>query len=211
MSGLCSQHQGHDPNCPRCTALPVGQGLLIDVPAHCGVDDDNQRFTTREALEWVKRMAGVDAFDLDVAACEESHHAPVWYGQGRYGFTDGLYTVSNPWTGRVFCNPPWGHIGPWVDTAWREMSRREGPITVAMILPGNRTHRTWWQELVEPVRDQKWPGVAPLILRVGDPVPTLTTHFAPKRFAYGGPGNPLGIGVAEPNFTSVAIVWRRAA
>lgn len=23
MSGICSQHQGHDPNCPRCTAIPL--------------------------------------------------------------------------------------------------------------------------------------------------------------------------------------------
>jgi hypothetical protein len=23
MSGICSQHQGHDKNCPRCTAIPL--------------------------------------------------------------------------------------------------------------------------------------------------------------------------------------------
>jgi hypothetical protein len=23
MSGICSAHQGHDPNCPRCTATPL--------------------------------------------------------------------------------------------------------------------------------------------------------------------------------------------
>lgn len=178
----------------------MSQGLLIDVPAHNGVDDDNQRFTTREALEWVKGVAGVDAFDLDVAACVESHHAPKWYGQQVDGsFVDGLATLTNPWVGNVFCNPPWGSIGPWVAEAWSIWIHRGAELqSISMLLPGNRTHRPWWQGLVERYRDGR-----------GTEGVRLTTHFAPKRFAYGGPGNPLGIGVGEPNFTSVALVWRR--
>lgn len=26
MSGICSEHRDHDPDCPRCTALPVEDG-----------------------------------------------------------------------------------------------------------------------------------------------------------------------------------------
>jgi hypothetical protein len=170
------------------------QGTLIDVPAHCGVDDDNQRFTTREALAWVKAVAGVEAFDLDVAACPESHHAPVWYGRQVDGsWVDGL---KAPWFGRVFLQPPWDDLYPWIQTAWAQWTfTTHSPSVIAALLPGNRTHRPWWQELVEPHRD------------IGG---LLKAHFAPKRFAYGGPGNPLGIDVPEPNFTSVALVWRRA-
>lgn len=183
----------------------MNQPALIDVPAYCGVDDDNQRFTSREALAWCKSLTGVHEYDLDVAACPESHHAPIWFGRQLDGtFCDGL---GMSWWGHVFCNPPWDDIGPWVDGAWQAF--REGRVSVvAMLLPGNRTHRPWWQELVEPLRD----GRGEALRRAGrlNPVASLEVHFAPKRFAYGGPGNPLAIGVGEPNFTSVALVWRRA-
>lgn len=177
------------------------QGTLLDVPAHAGVDDDNQRFTTREALAWLKSVAGVEAFDVDVAACPESHHAPVWYGRQLDGsWVDGLRAE---WWGNVFLQPPWSDIYPWIDRAWSNcLGNPRGPLeTISALLPGNRTHRDWWVELVEPYRDGRGrPRHGGLSLEV---------RFAPKRFPYGGPGNPLAIGVGEPNFTSVALVWRR--
>lgn len=183
----------------------MNQGTLIDVPAYSGNEDDNQRFTLEPAKQWCLALNNLDRFTLDVAACPESHLAPVWYGQQDDGsFLDGLHTLSNPWHGDVFCNPPWNHIGPWVDLAWIEMSKRPDLLTVTMLLPGNRTHRPWWQELVEPFRDG---GTSP----TGIGGARLKSHFAPERFAYGHPGNPRGIGCGEPNFTSVALVWRRAA
>ncbi len=72
-------------------------------------------------------------------------------------------------------------------------------ISITMLLPGNRTHRPWWQELVEPFfRRERKPLAGP----------QLNLHFAPERFPYGAPGNPTGRDVAEPNFTSVCLVWR---
>lgn len=180
----------------------MNQATLIDVPAHCGIDDDNQRFTTERALRWVKQVAGVNAFDLDVAACVESHHAPVWYGQQLDGsFVDGL---RMPWFGRTFLQPPWSDIDPWAENAWAPlMSIARGPVEViASLLPGNRTHRPWWQKYVEPYRDGR--GRPPF-----GQFERLDVYFAEERFSYGGPGNPRGIGAPEPNFTSVALVWRR--
>jgi hypothetical protein len=168
------------------------QGTLINVAPHNGNPDPNQRYTIRRAIEWCKRTAGVTEYDLDVAACEESHHAHLWYGVAENG-------LSLPWFGDVFCNPPWDDIEPWVQKAWAEFERPRGPegdsllASISMLLPGDRTHRPWWRMLVEPVRDRG--GV-------------LTVHFAPERFPYGGPGNPEGIGAPEPNFTSCLLVWR---
>ena len=79
-------------------------------------------------------------FSLDVAASE--HNAKC----GRFFDIDddGL---SRSWTGeRVWCNPPYSEIRPWVEKAWAECGR--APVIVRF-LPANRTEQGWWQDLVE--------------------------------------------------------------
>lgn len=173
--------------------------LELGVEPHNGNGDENQRYTIRRAVDWARKVSGVTMFDLDVAACAEAHHAPVWYDRA----TDGL---KQPWFGNVWCNPPWNDIEPWVEKAWGELDEtdpRRLPLwRICMLLPGNRTHRPWWQTFVEPFRDGPDVSTGPIELR---------TRFAPERFPYGGPGNPEAIGTPEPNFTSVLLVWRRVA
>lgn len=175
------------------------QGTLIEIPQHNGNPDPNQRYTTREALAWCKRVAGVDSFDLDAAACHESHHARDWYGDKGSHFLDGL---SNVWYGNVWCNPPWDDIEPWTEKAWRSFAQATPSVlTVSMLLPGDRTHRPWWQRWVEPYRDQPlesshdlaFPDAVPEIVLLEDR-PRLTLHFAPEGFvplAYTGKGDVL--------------------
>lgn len=172
--------------------------LFPEVRPHCGNEDENQRFTISRAKDWCLRIAGVREFTLDVAACAESHHAHLWYGQAE----DGL---RMPWFGDVFCNPPWDNIGAWVEKAWYEMRVTALISSISMLLPGDRTHRPWWRELVEPFRDGRDFDGPPL----KEKLVQLSTHFAPERFPYGSPGNPRGIGVAEPNFTSCLLLWKR--
>lgn len=185
------------------------QQLLIDVPPHNGIADTDQRFTTRETIAWCKRVAGVSDYDLDAAACEESHHAATFYTREQNG-------LIRPWFGDTFDNCPWSDIYPWVLKSWREWNAaadraREAEglptlISISMLLPGDRQHMEWWQDLVEPFRDGREHGHA----REGAYGVRLTTHYPPKpRPHYGHPGNPLGIGCVEPNFTSVLLVWRR--
>lgn len=168
------------------------QALLIDVPQHAGVEDENARFTLDDIFEWAKKRADVEKFQLDVAACEEAHRAERWYSKEQ----DGL---SLQWWGNVWCNPPWSDIEPWVVKAWLETMSSSAVLSVAMLLPGDRRHRPWWQRHVEPYRDRRQ-------MRAGV---ALETHDPPTRPAYGHPGNPRGIGCAEPNFTSVLLVWKR--
>jgi len=172
----------------------VTQATLIEVPPHAGNPDENQRFTPRDALAWCLSKTGLQAYDLDVAACREAHHAPLWYGLDHPDAArrDGL---TARWWGNVFCNPPWGDIYPWLQRAWSawDFGGLEVP-SMTFVLPGDRTHMPWWQEYVEPFRDNGG---------------SLTTHYPPKpRPYYGHPGNPNGIGCVEPNFTTVVLHWR---
>ncbi len=51
---------------------------------------------------------------------------------------------------RIWCNPPFSDIRPWIKKAWDEQDAE----LVVMLLPANRTEQRWWQDLVEPHRDR---------------------------------------------------------
>jgi phage N-6-adenine-methyltransferase len=166
------------------------QPLLPGIPPPLE-DDPDRRYTLRHTLEWCKRVAGVDAFDLDVAADDEAHVCERYYTARENGLTQ-------PWSGRVWCNPPYSDIGPWVRRAWGAMFGRNAPEVVAMLLPANRSEQPWFQVEVEPYRDGRYDG----------PV-RLTTHYLPGRQSFGRPGNPLGVNVGSPEFGCVLLLWRR--
>ena len=149
--------------------------------------DGDQRFTMRETDVWCRAKAGVDAWDLDVAACEESHLAEKFFTKADDGLT-------KEWHGRVWCNPPFSDIGPWVRKA--NYQAHTNAEVVAMLLPANRTEQAWWQQGIEDVRDR--------------PGSILRTHFLPSRTRFGHPGNRDGIGVGSPPFGCVLLVWRRS-
>jgi phage N-6-adenine-methyltransferase len=160
---------------------------LFELPAAESLEQD-ERYTTRDTMDWCAKQAGVDAFDLDVAACEESHKAETF-------FTVAMDGLTRPWFGRVWCNPPYSDIAPWVAKAWREMESLPGPDVIAMLIPASRTEQGWWQTDVEAWRDRH--------------KSQLTTHFLPGRTRFGHPGNPEGVGVGSPPFGCVLLVWRR--
>lgn len=146
--------------------------------------DPDKRYTTAETMAWCKERAGVPVWDLDVAADEESHWSGIWYDIERNG-------LVREWSGRVWCNPPYSDIEPWVKKAWLEYRRGDCDV-IAMLLPANRTEQPWWQDLVEDQRDM---GLG------------LRTHFLPGRVRFGHPGNPKGHGVGSPPFGCVLLVW----
>lgn len=169
----------------------AGQTLIPGIDPVRPLDLDS-RFTLRPTLDWCKRVAKVEAFDLDVAACAEAHCAPRYYTID----DDGL---RQPWNApHVWCNPPYSDIGPWVARAWEQM-RAGACELVAMLLPATRSEQPWWQDMVEPFRDRRKRGIR------------LTTHYLPGRQNFGIPGNPLGVGVGSPPFPVVMLLWSRSA
>jgi phage N-6-adenine-methyltransferase len=112
------------------------QQVLVNGPR----DDVDDRGTTPEVFDPIN--ARFD-FTVDVAAAAHNAKVPRFYTIN----DDGL---AQDWTGeRVWCNPPYSDVRPWVEKA-----HASGAEVVVMILPANRTDQAWWQDLVEPYRDR---------------------------------------------------------
>jgi phage N-6-adenine-methyltransferase len=124
-------------------------------------------------------------FTIDVCASEHNTKLPRFFDKK----VDGL---AASWAHeRVWCNPPYSDIKPWVKKAWAETLAH---LTV-LLLPANRTEQGWWQNLVEPHRDR--------------PGSILTTEFLRGRTRFIAPG-ASGIGPNErPPFGCVLLIWNR--
>jgi phage N-6-adenine-methyltransferase len=82
-------------------------------------------------------------FTIDAAASTVNAKLPRYWT----AHEDGL---AQNWTGeRVWCNPPYSNIEPWVIKA----AARETDLAV-LLLPANRTEQGWWQRHLEPIRDR---------------------------------------------------------
>lgn len=98
-------------------------------------------------------------FDLDPCSPCKGANAPVWARQHFTLADDGL---AQEWHGRVWLNPPYHSLGPWLqkaaDAVWCrhmpnaptwESAERDKPLceTVVGIIPA-RTHRRYWRAFV---------------------------------------------------------------
>lgn len=122
-------------------------------------------------------------FTLDVAALP--HNAKL-----ERHFTPDVDGLAQSWAGeRVWCNPPYSSIEPWVEKAWES-----GAQLVVMLLPANRTEQGWWQRHIEPRRDQ--PG-------------GIRVEFLPGRMRFIAHGADR-IGPNErPPFGVCLVIWDR--
>lgn len=101
--------------------------------------------------------------------------------------------LEHEWTNeRVWCNPPYSEIGPWVDKAWREYGF--GCERIVMLLPANRTEQRWWQDMVEPKRDR---GLG------------LSLQFLAGRLRFNGVNHPADGKGNRPPFGCCLLVWAR--
>lgn len=127
-------------------------------------------------------------FTLDVAAAPHNAKTERFFTRADNG-------LEQSWAGeRVWCNPPYSNIGDWVAKAWREFEN--GTDLIVMLLPANRPEQAWWQDLVEPLRDQ--PRLS-----------GLRTEFLRGRMRFIKPGQ-TAIGPNErPPFGCVLLIWSR--
>lgn len=80
------------------------------------------------------------AFTLDAAASTSNRTSCL-----RHLFVEHVDGLTVPWTGSVWCNPPYGRrLGDWVEKGYRESSMC-GTSVVVMLLPA-RTDTSWWHD-----------------------------------------------------------------
>ncbi len=102
--------------------------------------------------------------------------------------------LTKSWEGeRVWCNPPYSNIEPWLIKATDEYIHT--PLTV-MLLPANRTEQGWWQRYVEPYRDQR--------------NYELRVEFLPGRMRFDRPNAVIGPKGDRPPFGCCLLIWGSA-
>lgn len=146
--------------------------------------DVDDRATTPEMFAEIAGRFG--GFTLDAAAAAHNTKCPQFFTAE----DDGL---AQSWAGhRVWCNPPYSDITPWVRKAWSEFLTGK-VISIVMLLPANRTEQAWWQQHVEPYRDLAGP--------------CLTVEFLPGRPRFIRRG-ATAVGPNErPPFGCCLLVW----
>jgi phage N-6-adenine-methyltransferase len=103
-----------------------------------GVDD---RATTPEVFGPLHERF---RFTLDAAALPHNAKLPRYFTPEQNG-------LEQSWKDeRVWLNPPYSNIEPWVEKALSE-----DVALVVMLLPANRTEQMWWQYHIEPKRDKE--------------------------------------------------------
>jgi hypothetical protein len=100
--------------------------------------------------------------------------------------------LEHCWDGqRVWVNPPFSKLSPWVERAWDEPTE-----VVCILLPNNRQEQPFWQNMVEPFRDR--------------PGSVLTTRFLRKRRPFLHLGEGIGNRTSKnPPFGLVVLIWDR--
>lgn len=102
-------------------------------------DVDDRAITDEDFAPLNKRFG----FTIDAAASVENAKLPRFW-------TVDDDALAQSWTDeRVWCNPPYSNIRPWVEKAHHEYVIGDAELIV-MLLPANRTEQRWWQDKVEP-------------------------------------------------------------
>lgn len=87
------------------------------------------------------------AFQLDPCATRATAKAPRFYTPRQNG-------LLRPWDGRVFLNPPYSEVLPWVERAARLTRRGRCPLVIALLPPCVDTG--WWHDWVLPYAQILW-------------------------------------------------------
>lgn len=126
-------------------------------------------------------------FTIDAAAAPHNARLPRFW-------TEDDDALSQSWAGeRVWCNPPYSNIRPWVEKAWKEWTAPDRPRLIVMLLPANRCEQAWWQELIEHMRDGK--------------TLTLHTEFLPGRMRFDRPNAVIDKKGDRPPFGCCLVIW----
>ena len=102
--------------------------------------------TPSEFLQAAKDFLGIDEFSIDLAASDENAVCADF-------LTEAVVSLAYPWAtvisaGRwAWLNPPYTHIGPWVQKAYEESRKLRSYGGIAVLVPAS-TGANWWRDWV---------------------------------------------------------------
>lgn len=106
-----------------------------------------QTLTSQATVEWYTPPAIIElarqvlgGIDLDPAS---NPIAQGWIGAARYYTAD--TPLQEPWSGRVWLNPPFSDTPAWVQRLEDEYTC--GDVTAALLLVNSAPGYVWWEEL----------------------------------------------------------------
>jgi DNA N-6-adenine-methyltransferase (Dam) len=117
----------------------------------------------------------------DLDPCSNSHDRPNVEARKHYtAADDGL---AQPWSGRVFLNPPYGRdISQWIEKLRAEWSR--GEVSEAIALLPSRTDTEWFDTLTKGTDDAVICFLDRRLTFVGNsdpaPFPSMAVYFGPR-------------------------------
>lgn len=87
-----------------------------------------------------KKINGVWNFQLDACASLENTKCPAFYGKAADSLSDDCpWVTEHHW--RVYCNPGFGKMMPWIEKAITEYQKRSDSVVVVM---GKSDQSTKW-------------------------------------------------------------------
>lgn len=141
---------------------------------------DDRTVTEADWFPWHQRFR----FTIDAAASASN-------AMLNRHWTEADNALQQSWSGeRIWCNPPYSDIEPWLRKAHEEFM--VGCELIVMLLPANRTEQQWWQREIEPYRDR----------RMG-----LRIEFLPGRLRFILPGKSDVEPNQRPPFGCCLAIW----
>jgi len=124
---------------------PTSRGLIATVAAATSASPDYDGDEWFTPAEWIERArAALGEIDLDPAS---NIHAQKTVKAKRF-YTKEDDGLSKPWTGRVFCNPPYspGMVRKFTDRLLLDLDA--GVCTAAILLTNNTSDSKWFHDLL---------------------------------------------------------------
>jgi phage N-6-adenine-methyltransferase len=147
-------------------------------------DFDNRSITDADFAPLQKRFR----FSIDAAASQDNAKLPRFW-------TVDDDALSQSWVSeRVWCNPPYSNIRPWIEKAWTHRGVTKRAELIVMLLPANRTEQAWWQDLVEPSLRDRFPV-------------TFRCEFLRGRMRFDRPDAVIGPKGDRPPFGCCLLIW----